>query len=152
MTAAIVLGTRLLLVLLFLPFSALDKISNFSGARAQCALVLPAALATPVLLCGLFIEVVMSLCVVTGLHDRAAALVLALYCIATAFGWKRFWREHHLCSKPDSLVGALFWDFWKNLAVAGGFLMLTFGTSVDSARLFIDAPFSSTNPYVSSRP
>jgi len=41
----------------------------------------------------------------------------------------------------------LFWDFWKNVAVAGGFLLVTFGTDARSVDRFFEAPFSSTHPY-----
>jgi len=91
----------------------------------------------------------MSLGVLTGVADRFAALVLALYCIVTALLWKQFWRE------PDfRLVGVsrgrdVFWDFLKNFAVAGGFLMLTFGASATSAQAFLDAPFASSRAYTS---
>ena len=37
----IVLATRCLLVVLFLPFSALDKIFNFRQAVGQCAQAVP---------------------------------------------------------------------------------------------------------------
>ena len=90
----------------------------------------------------------MSLGVLTGVADRSAALVLALYCVVTAALWKQFWRE------PDfRLVGVsrgreVFWDFLKNLAVASGFLMLAFGSSASSVQEFLRAPLASHHPYV----
>ena len=142
--------TRLLLVMLFFPFSALDKILNFSLAAGQAqTLARTPALARALILGGLAIEAFMSLGVLTGFADRLAALVLALYCIVTAALWKQFWRE------PDfRLVGVsrgrdVFWDFLKNFAVAGGFLMLTFGASATSAQAFLDAPFASSRAYTS---
>jgi putative oxidoreductase len=139
---------RLLLVLLFFPFSALDKALNFSLATQQAqAQAGNPRLARLLIVCGLGVEVFMSLGVLTGVADRLAALVLALYCIVTAVLWKQFWRE------PDfGLVGVsngreVFWDFLKNLAVAGGFLMLAFGASASSAQAFLDAPFASSRPY-----
>ena len=104
------------------------------------------AAAPLVVFAGLFVEIVMSLGVLTGVADRAAAAVLALYCCLTALGWKQFWRPGDFF-KPDGVARGLFWDFWKNFALAGGFLLITFGTSADSARLFFDAPLSSTHPY-----
>ncbi|MBE7212615.1 MAG: hypothetical protein INR65_16475, partial [Gluconacetobacter diazotrophicus] len=39
----------------------------------------------------------------------------------------------------------LFWDFLKNFSLAGGFLLVTFGSmTLDS---FIAHPLSSTHPY-----
>ena len=72
--------SRCLLVLLFLPFSALEKLLNFSEAEAQAALSLRnRTLSRLVILVGLCIEVIMSLGIVSGVADRAAALVLAAY-------------------------------------------------------------------------
>jgi putative oxidoreductase len=139
---------RLLLVLLFLPFSALDKALNFSAATQQAQKQTSSPwLARLLIVCGFAVETVMSLGVLTGVADRFAALVLAIYCIVTAVMWKQFWRE------PDfRLVGAsqgreVFWDFLKNLAVAGGFLMLAFGASASSVQAFLDAPLASHHPY-----
>jgi putative oxidoreductase len=39
---------------------------------------------------GLGIEIVMSLAILTGMADRMAALILAVYCIVTAIVWKPF--------------------------------------------------------------
>ncbi len=139
---------RLSLVLLFLPFSAADKVINFSSAVGQARHAAPStAVARALILAGLFVEVVMSLGILTGTADRAAAFVLAGYCAVTAVLWKPFWRT------PDfSLVGPsqgreMFWDFLKNFAVAGGFLMLAFGPSSGTLRDFAAHPFASSHPY-----
>lgn len=137
------------MVALFLPFSALDKVVNFRGAMAQAREVAPSDwLAGGLVLCGLGVEVAMSSAVLVGFADRAAALVLAAYCMATALLWKRFWRPGDFWSGgPNGKGRALFWDFWKNMAVAGGFLLLTFGTSARSVEAFLASPLSSTHPY-----
>jgi putative oxidoreductase len=86
--------SRCLLVLLFLPFSALDKVLNFRDAEAQAALAMRSqALSRLAILTGFCIEVTMSLGVVSGIADRAAALVLAAYCAATALLWKQLQRR-----------------------------------------------------------
>lgn len=145
--------TRLLLVLLFLPFSALDKVVNFSQATKQAeGQAHSAGLARLLILCGLAVEVVMSLAVLTGVVDRLAALVLALYCIVTAVLWKQFWREPDFRLVGPSQGREVFWDFLKNLAVAGGFLMLAFGASAGSVQAFLDAPFASHRPYARGGP
>jgi putative oxidoreductase len=139
----ITLFTRLLMVLLFLPFSAWDKVSNFNSAVAQASEIARSRGSAVSLICGgLVIEVVASMAIVTGVADRLAALILALYCVLTALLWKRFWRA----SSPDA-SHALFFDFWKNLALAGGFLLITFGTNVTSVGDFLQNPLSSTRPY-----
>ena len=139
------------LVLLFLPFSALDKVLNFNGALKQAHEVFAARwLATTVLLTGLAIEVVGSLGVVTGIADRAAALVLAGYCAATAVLFKRFWAPGDW-SDPDGKARNLFWDFCKNLSLGAGFLLIVVGTDGTGLRPFLDHPFASSQPYGSSR-
>jgi putative oxidoreductase len=149
---ATALTIRLLLVMLFLPFSALDKIINFKGALAQARQAAPVrALAVALVLAGLFVEVVMSLAILTGVADRAAAFILAGYCVVTALLWKQFWRPGDFWSNAAGEARGLFWDFWKNLALAGGFLLITFGLTAGSAGAFIKAPLASTQPYAVER-
>ena len=142
----VTVGVRYLLVMLFFPFSALDKILNFGGAVGQAQEMFHnRALATFVLMGGLFIEIVMPLCILTGEADRLAALIMAGYCMATALLWKRFWATGDFWAGGDSRGRGLFWDFLKNCSLAGGFLMLTFGTMTLGS--LIADPFSSTHPY-----
>ena len=74
-TAAIVaLAVRYGLVLLFLPFSALDKIFGFDYAVKQAQnMFKPRPIAIAMILIGLFVEIVCTLGVVTGIADRACA-------------------------------------------------------------------------------
>src|SRR6202046_3386680 len=117
-TAAIRRG----ILLLFLPFSALDKILNFRGAVAQAREAAPnTAVATALILTGLFVEVFMSLGVITGIADRACAFVLAGYCGVTALLWKQFWKPGDFWSSNTGQGRMLFWDFLKNFALASGF-------------------------------
>ena len=146
LSIVIAFGVRLMLVGLFLPFSALDKILNFKGAVGQASEVTSSKpLATALILIGLSVEVFMSLGILTGIADRAAAFVLAGYCGVTALLWKQFWKP------GDFWAGGrgreLFWDFLKNFALAGGFLLVTFGTGADSVARFFADPFASSNPY-----
>ena len=144
----IVLGVRCLLVVLFLPFSALDKIVNFSGAVEQARAIAPTAAMARALICaGLFVEVVMSLGIVTGVADRLAAFVLAGYCGVTALLWKQFWKPGDFFVRGASRARDQFWDFLKNFSLAGGFLLITFGTSADAVRAFVENPMASSHPY-----
>lgn len=148
----LMLGARCVLVLLFLPFSALDKVINFRQAVAQASAATPASwLATTFIIAGMSVEVVMSLGIVTGIADRAAAFVMAGYCIVTALLWKQFWKIPDFRLKGASHGRDTFWDFLKNLALAGGFLMLTFGPNASGVKTFIEHPLSSTQPYTISR-
>jgi putative oxidoreductase len=141
-------GARCLLVSLFLPFSALDKLLNFNAAVGQASQAAGArSVAKLLIFAGFGIEVLMSLAIISGLFDRAAALVLALYCVITALLWKQFWRQPDFQLRGASRGRELFWDFWKNLALAGGFLMLTLGGSAEGARRFWHDPLASSHPY-----
>ena len=151
-TAAIAaLIVRYILVVLFLPFSALDKVIGFQGAVRQAQEVFkPRPLAAAVLLCGLGIEVIMSLGVVTGVADRMAGLVMAAYCAATAVLYKRFWAPGDFWAAGDSKGRALFWDFLKNLSLGAGFLLIVIGTNGSGLRPFLAHPLASSHPYASS--
>ena len=142
---------RLALVALFLPFSALDKLLEFDGAVGQARESIPSKpLATLAIVVGLCVEVFMSLAILTGVCDRFGAFVLAGYCVVTALLWKPFWKPGDFWTKGPSQARSLFWDFWKNVAVAGGFLLITFGTTAGSVDRFFLHPFASTDPYSQS--
>ena len=144
---AVIFATRCLLVALFLPFSALDKLLNFDQAVHQASQIGVDTKYAITLIIGAFcVEVIMSVGVVTGLFDRMAALLMALYCMATAMLWKQFWKADFRL-KGESRGREVFWDFCKNLSVAGGFLIVTFGLDSSSAHQFLEHPWASTNPY-----
>jgi len=150
--AIVTLLVRYGLVMLFLPFSALDKILGFEGAVNQAQEVFkPRMLAIVVLMCGLGIEIMMSLGVVTGYADRLAALILAAYCAATAILYKRFWAQGDFWAPGDSKGRALFWDFLKNLSLGAGFLLVVIGTNGAGLSPFLAHPLASSHPYATSR-
>src|SRR5579872_344773 len=150
--AIVVLIVRYGLVMLFLPFSALDKILGFDGAVNQAQEVFrPRVLAVAVLLCGLGIEVIMSLGVVTGYADRLAALIIAAYCAATAILFKRFWAQGDFWAAGDSKGRMLFWDFLKNLSLGAGFLLIVIGTNGAGLWPFLTHPLASSHPYAISK-
>lgn len=149
----LVLAVRCLLVALFLPFSALDKLLNRKQALEQAGQAVRArALARLLIALGFGVEVLMSLAVLTGIADRLAAFILALYCIVTALLWKQFWRTPDFRLRGESRGREVFWDFLKNLAVAGGFLLLALGTDAAGVRRFWHHPLSSTHPYAAYVP
>lgn len=142
------LAIRYLLVSLFFPFSALDKTLNFNGAVAQAKEMVPADKpARAMILAGLAVEVVMPVAIMTGKLDRLAALVMAGYCGATAVMFKRFWEPGDFWHPGPSRGRDLFWDFMKNFSLAGGYLLITFGTRAGDSRGFFADPLSSTRPY-----
>jgi putative oxidoreductase len=151
MSIFVVFVARALLVLLFLPFSALDKILNFKQAVGQAAEAIPVRpLAAIMIFAGLGVEVLMSSAILTGIADRMAALVLAFYCVVTALLWKRFWKAPDFRLKGSSRGRDIFWDFLKNIALAGGFLALAFGPSSTGLQDFLAHPLASSHLYRSS--
>ena len=82
----------------------------------------------------------MSLAILTGIADRLAAFILAGYCIVTALLWKQFWKAPDFRLRGESRGREMFWDFLKNLALAGGFLLLAFGTNAAGVQRFLASP------------
>jgi putative oxidoreductase len=137
--------------MLFLPFSAMDKILNFKLAVGQAEQAIPySRLAKMMVVAGLGVEVLMSSAILTGIADRMAALILAAYCIVTALLWKQFWKAPDFRLQGDSRGRDTFWDFLKNLALAGGFLALAFGPTSHGLRSFLARPLASSHPYAHS--
>ncbi len=139
------------LVMLFLPFSALDKVLNFGGAVKQASEVVKARpLAVVLILCGLSTEIVMSVGIITGIADRLAAFMLAGYCVVTALLWKQFWKP------GDFWTGGkgrdLFWDFLKNCSLGAGILLITVGLDGHGLTLFLADPLASSHPYATAAP
>jgi putative oxidoreductase len=140
--------SRCLLVSLFLPFSALDKIINFNDALAQASIAIHnRTLSRLAILSGFSLEVAMSLAVLSGVADRAAALILAMYCAATALLWKPFWKSGDFRLQGPSRGRDTFWDFLKNFALAGGFLSLAFAGHAVGVSEFLRHPLDSSHPY-----
>ena len=144
----IIIGIRYMLVMLFFPFSALDKLLNFKGAVGQARQIVPFdALATLLIVVGLGVEILMPIAILTGVADRLAAFIMAGYCCVTALLWKQFWVPGDFWHKGESKGRDLFWDFLKNFSLAGGFLLLTFGLTTATALGFFHDPLASSHPY-----
>ncbi len=153
MSVAVALVVRYLLVVLFFPFSALDKIIGFRGAVGQAAeAVGEGSLAVVLILAGLAVEIFMPLAILTGIADRLGAFILAGYCGVTALLWKQWWRPGDFWRAGDSKARNLFWDFLKNFSLAGGFLLLAFGLHAGDLAAFLSDPFGSSHPYTQGAP
>jgi putative oxidoreductase len=148
-TAAIAaLVVRFGLVLLFLPFSALDKIFGFDHAVKQAQQIFkPRSIAIAAILIGLFVEIVCTLGVVTGIADRASAFIISAYCLTTAILYKQFWAQGDFWSDPDGKGRTLLWDFLKNLSLGAGFLLIVIGSDGAGLAPFVHDPFASSQPY-----
>lgn len=146
MSVAVTLAVRYLLCMLFLPFSALDKMLNYKGAVAQAEeLTRSVGPAAALIVIGVCVEILMPLCIITGAFDRLAAFIMAGYCGVTALLWKQFWKPGDFWAGSDSKGRSLFWDFLKNFSLAGGFLLITFSGA--SLMDVLQLPLSSTHPY-----
>ena len=133
-----VLAGRILLSLMFIT-AGYPKLIDPAGTAGMIAGAgLPAATALAYL-AGLF-ELVAGLFVLVGFQTRIASLLLALFCLFTAFAF-----HNGPIAIPDFPEGAngLLTVFnglmmWKNITIAGGFLVLAaFGPglwSVDARR------------------
>lgn len=153
LSLAITLVLRYLLVMLFLPFSALDKILNFNAAVAQARESIPSdAAARLAIVAALCIEIIMPLGILTGVADRLAAFILAGYCGITALLWKQFWAPGDFWSAGSSRGRDLFWDFLKNFSLAGGILLITFGTDAGQVAALLSHPQLSSHPYSADQP
>lgn len=124
------LAARLLMALLFLP-EGISKIGSFSGVVGYIA---SAGLPFPALgsVIAIVVEVGGSLALLVGLQTRWAALMMAVFTLATALFFHKYWAV------PADQVMDQHIMFFKNLAIAGGLFMLSaFGAgawSVDAKR------------------
>lgn len=111
------LTARILMALLFLP-EGIGKIHGFPGIVAYIS---AAGLPLPELgaVIAITVEVGGSLALIVGFQARWAALILAVFTVATALFFHKFW------SAPADQVMVQHIMFFKNLAIAGGLLMLS---------------------------
>lgn len=107
---------RVLFVALFLP-AGIGKLTGFSGTVGYIASVgLPAPALGAVL--ALVVEIGGSLALLAGFGTRIAALVLALFTLVASFFFHAYW------SVPADQAFVTQLLFFKNIAVAGGLLVL----------------------------
>jgi len=111
---------RILLALIFI-MSGFNKISGFEGLAGSIAskgLPMPQALAAATIL----VELGGGMLLVVGWKARWAALAIAGFCVLSAFIFHNYWTF-----PPEQRMNQ-FNNFWKNIAIAGGMLMvLAFG-------------------------
>ena len=118
-------AARMLLVLMF-PFSALDKVLHWRDALQQAnSSFLPGGPVLVVL--AMVLEVASPVCIVAGWHPRIAAFALAAFCVVTALLYHPFWRAGDFWADGTSVDRNHFWDFTKNLGLAGGLLLVGLG-------------------------
>lgn len=128
---AVVVIARLLLALMFI----LAGIGKFTGLEGTAGYIASKGLPMPAVLAFLtaLLEVVGGIALAIGFQARIAGLLLALFTLVATFLFHNFWAM----PADQSFVQQLM--FMKNLAVAGGLLLVfSFGAgpaSVDARRL-----------------
>jgi len=113
--AAALVG-RLLLATIFI-MSGFSKISGFAGTAGYIAskgLPLPEVGAA----IAIVVELGLGLLVAIGFRVRWSALVIAVFTLAAGFLFHAFWQD------PPEARMANYINFWKNVSIAGGFLLL----------------------------
>ena len=121
---------RVLLALIFIT-SGFGKITGFEGAVGYIASKgLP--LASVVAALTILVELGGGLAVLFGFLTRWAALALAVFSLLAGFIFHAYWGV-----PADQVMGQQI-NFWKNVSIAGGFLVLAaFGAgaiSIDAKR------------------
>lgn len=129
--SGIILIARLALSVLFL-WSGIMKVFGYGAfvgylqTKGVPFVQVAAAVATAV-------EVIGGIFLVIGLFIRPLGLIMAIYTIASAIIGHDFWNVTDAVAQHDMVI-----HFWKNVGIAGGFLLLIVtgagGASVDAAR------------------
>jgi putative oxidoreductase len=88
--------------------------------------------------------------IVLGIDARAAAVVLAGFCVITALLYHPFWKYPDFWSK-EGAGRAHFWDFLKNFGLVGGLLLVVCAGPPIGFDAIVTHPFSSP-PYQSISP
>lgn len=101
---------RILIAPLFIP-SGVDKIANFAGTQQYMA---SAGVPGELLPLAIALEIIAPIMIILGFWSRLAAFGLAVYSIAAAVLFHFELADH-----------MQYLNFMKNLAIAGGLLVLT---------------------------
>jgi putative oxidoreductase len=112
----VLLLARILLMLLFVRFGW-SKLTDFAGTTAYMAaegLPLPAVAAVVVIAMEFFV----GLAIVLGAWTRPLALLMVLYTLGTALVGHHYWSM----AGADRMANMI--NFYKNLSIAGGLLLL----------------------------
>ncbi len=121
---------RIMLALIFIT-SGFSKIGGFEGTAGYIASKgLPVASIVAAL--TILIELGGGLAILFGFLTRWAALALAVFSVLAAVIFHAYWGV-----PADQVMGQQI-NFWKNISIAGGFLMLAAygagGISIDAKR------------------
>ncbi|AOJ11948.1 quinol oxidase [Burkholderia mayonis] len=115
--SAVLLAARIFLSVLFLSggVKKLFAYGAFVGYLSAKGIPFPAAMAAP----AIATELLGGAMLVLGVRMRVLAPCLALYTLFTAFTGHPFWTFDDPKLRADMTI-----QFWKNVAIVGGFLAL----------------------------
>lgn len=112
----VLLIARILLVILFI-WGGWGKLSGFSDTVTEMASVgLP--IPTVAAAVAVILEFFVGIAILFGFFTRPLALLLAIYTLATAF------IGHHYWTMTGTAHTANMINFYKNVSIMGGFLLL----------------------------
>jgi putative oxidoreductase len=112
----VIFAARLFLATLFLIFGW-RKLRDYSGTvrqMVQDGLPMPALAAA----IAIFMELPVAFAIAVGAFTRAAALLMVFYTLGTSLVEHRYWA-----TKGANQLATME-DFYKNLSIMGGFLLL----------------------------
>ena len=110
------LVARILLIVLFVVFGW-SKFTDYAGTvgyMTQAGAPMPSVAA----LVAIVVEVFVALAVALGVWTRPLALLLALYTLGTALIAHHFWTMEGAARSANAI------NFYKNVSIIGGFLLL----------------------------
>lgn len=112
----VILVARLMLVLLFLIFGW-SKITNFAGTVSYMATTgMPAPTLGAIV--AIIIEFFVSIVLLLGIFTQPLAVLMAVYTLATGFIGHKYWSMTGMARYENEI------NFFKNVSIAGGFLLL----------------------------
>ncbi|MDE1896108.1 MAG: DoxX family protein [Rhodospirillales bacterium] len=112
----VILVARILLIVLFLKFGW-SKLLDYSGTVAymgQTGVPVPELSA----LVAIVVEVFVSLAILLGIGTRPLAVLMAFYTLATGFLAHHYWTMSGAAQYENEI------NFYKNVSIMGGFLLL----------------------------
>jgi putative oxidoreductase len=131
----VILVARILLVVLFILFGW-SKLTNYAGTVGLMAHI-GAPVPSVAAFVAIVVEVFVGLAVAFGVWTRALALLLALYTLGTALIGHHFWTM----DGADRYANAI--NFYKNISIIGGFLLLYV---IGAGKYSVDARLGSGRP------
>jgi putative oxidoreductase len=123
-----ILVARILLIVLFVVFGW-DKLTNYAGTVQTMARV-GAPMPPVAVLVAITMEVFAGFALAVGIWTRPLALLMALYTLGTALIGHHFWTMEGAARHAAAI------NFYKNISIIGGFLLLY---ATGAGRYSIDA-------------